>query len=329
MRLPPFEYAAPETLAEAVKIKGELSASASILAGGTDLIVNLKHRLLAPGTLVSLRKIQEIKRIGIEADSLVIGAGASLADICRDSQVVRHFPILVRAIESIGAIGIQRFRGTIGGNVCLQPRCIFYNQTHFWRLGKGACHRTGGKECHALPGSDSCQSILSGDAAPALVALSAMVEIAGAGGKRIIPLTEFFTGRGVSPIALAPDELLAYIRIPLPWAPLSWSYQRISIRSAVDFPLANAAATAIVANGKVERFRLVLAALGPAPVILKEAEAAAKGKPVNPEVVNIAGESAFRAAEGIVAENASASRDYRIKMARVVARRAARQALGL
>ncbi|MEJ2718749.1 MAG: FAD binding domain-containing protein [Deltaproteobacteria bacterium] len=329
MRLPPFEYRVPETLDEAVNIKGDQGASALILAGGTDLIVNLKHRLFSPATLISIRKIKEMNGIRVEPAALILGAGTSLADTAANPAVVEHFPILVKAIESIGAIGIQAFRGTIGGNLCLTPRCLLYNQSLFWRTGKGSCHRTGGKECHALEGSESCQSICSGDTVPVLLALSAMVTLAGPGGKRMVPLTEFFTGKGESPFNIAPEEILTEIRIPLPWAPLSWSYWRLGIRSAVDFPLVNAAAVAIQEKGKVEHFRLVLSGLGPAPVMLREAESVIKGTEPNADAVEKAGEIAFRAAEGIVVENASASREYRIKMARVMARRAVKEALGL
>ena len=329
MRLPPFEYRAPETLDEAVRIKGEQGASALILAGGTDLIVNLKHRLLSPATLISIRKIKEMNGIRREPDALVVGAGTPLADTATNPEVIEHFPMLVKAIESIGAVGIQAFRGTVGGNLCLTPRCLLYNQSLFWRKGVGSCHRTGGKECHALEGSESCQSICSADTVPVLVALSAMLTLAGPGGKRMAPVSQFFTGKGESPFNMAPEEILTEIRIPLPWAPLSWSYQRLGIRSAVDFPLVNAAAVAIQEKGKVEHFRLAISGLGPAPIMLKEAESVIKGTEPSPDAVEQAGEIAFRAAEGIVVENASASRDYRIKMARVMARRAVRESLGL
>ncbi len=247
----------------------------------------------------------------------------------RTNEAIRtNFPILVRAVESVGALGIQSFRGTIGGNLCLQPRCILYNQSLFWRTGKAKCHRTGGKECLALQGSESCNSICSGDAVPALVALSAQLSIAGSGGQRTLPLADFFTGKGESPFNLAPDEIVSEIRLPMPWAPLSWSYQRLSLRSAVDFPLVNAAVVAIIDKQTVDSFRLVLSALGPAPVVLKEAEAALKGKKPDSTMVSEVGEIALRAADGVVGENASTSKAYRVKMAAVLAGRAVKEALG-
>ncbi len=277
MRLPSFEYYAPESLDKALKVKGELGAQALVLAGGTDLIVNLKHRLFSPAALISLKNIEEMRGIEAKSDMLIIKAGTSLDEVSRNESVNKHFPLLSKAIESIGAIGIQRFRGTIGGNLCLQPRCILYNQSMFWRFGKAACHRTGGKDCLALPGAESCQSTISGDTVPVLVALSAQLTISGSGGKRTIPISDFFTAKGESPFKLAPDEILTEIRIPLPWGPISGSYQRLSFRSAVDFPLINAAASAIQENGKVESFRLVISAAGPAPVILKDVESLIKG----------------------------------------------------
>ncbi len=329
MRLPPFDYHAPKGLEKALKIKGELGAQALVLAGGTDLLVNLKHRLIAPAALISLKHIREMRGIDVKPDVLIIKAGTSLAEIAQNASIVTHFPMLKRAVESIGAVGIQRFRGTIGGNLCLQPRCILYNQSLFWRTGKGSCHRTGGKDCLALQGAESCQSVCSGDTVPVLVALSAQLTIAGPGGKRTLPISDFFTGKGESPFQLASDEIVTEISLPLPWAPISGSYQRLSFRSAVDFPLINAAASAIRGSGKVESFRLVLSAAGPAPLVLKEAENLIKGNTPHPDVVAKVRAIAVRAAEGVVVENSSVSKDYRIKMAGVVASRATREALGL
>lgn len=328
MRLPSFAYHAPHTLDQALKIKGEFGAQAPVLAGGTDLIVNLKHRLSAPSALISLRKIKELRGIEAKPDAVVIRAATTLMEIRTNEAIRIHFPILVKSIESVGALGIQGFRGTIGGNLCLQPRCILYNQSLFWRSGKAKCHRTGGKECLALQGSESCNSICSGDTVPALVALSAQLSIAGSGGQRTLPVADFFTGKGETPFNLAPDEIVSEIRLPMPWAPLSWSYQRLSLRSAVDFPLVNAAAVAIIDKERVDSFRLVLSALGPAPVVLKEAEAVVKGKKPDSVVVRDVAEIALRAADGIVVENASTSKAYRVKMAAVLAGRAVKEALG-
>ncbi len=329
MRLPQFDYHAPETLDEALKLKGELGSAAPILAGGTDLVVNLKHRLSSPAAIISLRNIKEMRGIEVKPDALVIRAGTSLVETVGNAAVREHFPILVKAVESLGAMGIQHYRGTIGGNLCLTPRCLLYNQSHFWRTGKGSCHRTGGRECLALEGSESCQAICSGDTVPVFVALSAQLTLAGPGGKRMVPISDFYTGKGESPFTIAPDEILTDIRVPIPWGPLSWSYRRIGIRAAVDFPLINAACTAIPDKGVIGSFRLVLGAAGPSPVIMREAETAFKGKEPDPTMVTMAGEMAKRAVEGIIVENASASKDYRVKMAAVAARRAVQEALAL
>lgn len=329
MRLPPFAYHAPESLQEVIDIKGDLGSAAAILAGGTDLVVQLKQRLLSPAAVISLKNVQEIKTISEHPDALTIGSGCSLIQVAEHPVVRTHFPVLATAIRSIGAIGIQHYRGTIGGNICLWPRCNLYNQSRFWRVGKGLCHRTGGKECHALPGSESCQSVCSGDAVPVLLALSAQANIAGSSGTRMIPFTEFFTGKGESPFNLTADEILTGIRIPLPWGPISASYQRLAERSAVDYPIVNAAAVAIMDKGRIDTFRLVLSATGPAPTVLKEVEQTVKGNAPDPEMVTQASEAAVRAAEGTIVENSSSPKDYRIRMAGVVAGRAVEKALGL
>jgi 4-hydroxybenzoyl-CoA reductase subunit beta len=327
MRLPPFEYYAPESLERILAIKGQFGASAVLIAGGTDLVVNLKHRVITPAAVISIKNVKELRGIEVGRDALAIAAGATLAEVAEHPAVIEHFPVLVRAIRSIGAVGIQWFRGTIGGNICLSPRCLFYNQSFFWRSGKGSCHRTGGKECSALPGSESCQAVCSADTVPVLLALSAITTIRGVGGERAVPIAEFFTGKGESPFNLSPDEVLTSIRIPLPWAPISGSYQRFSVRAAVDFPLANAACVAIRTNGKIDHFRLVVSALGPSPLMLREAEAAVNAEGPTEKAAEAVGALAARAAEGIVVENAYLSRQYRIKLARVMAYRAAREAL--
>ncbi|MBI4964380.1 MAG: FAD binding domain-containing protein [Desulfomonile tiedjei] len=329
MRLPAFAYHAPGSLAEALRIKNELGTSASILAGGTELIVNLKQRLSSPAAVISLKNIKEMSGIEAKPDAVVVKAGTSLMETADNEAIKKHFPLLVKAIGSIGAIGIQHFRGTIGGNLCLQPRCILYNQSLFWRSGKDKCHRTGGKDCLALKGSESCNSVCSADTVPVLVALSAQLTIAGIGGKRSMPVSEFFTAKGESPFNLAPEEIVTEIRLPIPWAPISGSYQRLSFRSAVDFPTVNAAAVAIMDKGRVESFRVVLSAAGPAPIILKEAESVIKGQTPDLEMIELAGNIALKAAEGAIVDNAAASKDYRIKMAAVTVRRAVKEALGL
>jgi 4-hydroxybenzoyl-CoA reductase beta subunit len=329
MRLPPFDYLAPLTLEDVLKAKAEFGSSAVFLAGGTDLVVNLKHRLLSPATVISLKNVPDLKGIREEGATVVIGACAGLAETASHPLVMEHFPLLVRAVESIGAVSIQRHRGSIGGNICLTPRCVFYNQTLFWRKGKGTCHRTGGKDCLALKGAESCQAVCSGDTVPALIALSAQVTLRSVNGARTVPLIEFFTGKGENPSVLGPEELLTEVRIPIPWAPMSWSFQKIAMRSAVDFPLVNAAAACIMEKGRVEYFRLVLSALGPAPLLLREVERALKGAPPTIEAALRISDAATLLAEGVVVENAAASKQYRAKMAGVVARRAAQEALGL
>ncbi len=329
MQLPAFDYYAPASLAEALRIKNELGASAPVLAGGTDLVPNLKHRLTAPAALISLKNINEMVGIEAKPDSVVIKAGTTLAQTAEDAIVRQNFPVLVKAIESIGAVGIQQFRGTIGGNLCLQPRCILYNQSLFWRTGKDKCHRTGGKDCLALENSQSCNAVCSADTVPVLVALSAQLTVAGSGGKRTVPISEFFTGKGESPLNLMPEEIVTEIRVPIPWGPTLWSYQRLSFRSAVDFPYVNSAATCIIEKGKIESFRAVLSAAGPAPIILKEIERTVKGQRPEFEMAKQAGKIALKAAEGAIVDNTTVSKDYRIKMAEVVVRRAVTEALGL
>jgi CO/xanthine dehydrogenase FAD-binding subunit len=164
---------------------------------------------------------------------------------------------------------------------------------------------------------------------PVLIALSAQVGLTSTNGSRLAPLSELYTGKGESPFNIMPEEILTEIRIPLPWAPIGWSYQRIAAREAVDFPLANAAAVAMTDKGRVDYFRLVLSAVGPAPIVVKEAESLIKGSEPSPDMPAEAEGMALRAAEGVVVGNASASKEYRVTVAGVMARRAVQEALQL
>lgn len=329
MRLPEFEYHAPSTLREVAALKAELGQTSLILAGGTDLLVRMKQRLVSPGAVISLRNVKELSAIEEDANTITIHAGATLTRVANHPSVLKHFPLLADSIKAIGATSIQHYRGTLIGNLCLAPRCNYYNQSLFWRIGKGACHRTGGKECHALQGSEACQAVCSGDAVPALVALSAEVDMIGKSGNRRVSVKDFFTGKGESHLDLGPDEVVTSIRIPIPWAPISSNYTRIAYRSAVDFPLVNAACVAIMENGVIAGFKLCLSSIGPGPVLLSDFEKKVKGLSPDPDMVIQAGEVGARLAEGIMVENMAAPKEYRLKLVSTAAQRAVKDSLGL
>ncbi len=329
MQLPPFDYERPETLDQALKIKESFGNSALVMAGGTDLVVNLKHRLLSPSVVVSLNRISTLQDIQIRHDALVIGAATPLEKVAGHEAVRKHFPVLRDAIRSIGALTIQHYRGTLGGNICSLPRCIFYNQSLFWRTSKGLCHRTGGRDCLALPGSSSCQSVCSGDTVPVLAALAAQTVLTSYRGSRTVGIVDLFSGKGESYLNIAPEEILTEIRVPLPWGKLSGSFQKISFRSAVDFSLVNAACAAFFEGSKVASLRLALSACGPRPLLIKDVETLVKGATPREDMLTEIQRTACKLAEGVLIENSIASKDYRVKMAGVAARRAAGAALGL
>ncbi len=329
MRLPPFDYESPETLDQALKLKESLGSAAMVLAGGTDLVVNLKHRLLSPSVLISLKNITDLQQIYIKQDTLVIGAVAPLIKVACHDIVNKHFPVLRDAIRSIGALTIQHYRGTLGGNICSLPRCIFYNQSLFWRTSKGLCHRTGGQDCLAMPGASSCQAVCSGDAIPALAVLSAQTVLTSYRGSRTVPITELFSGKGESYLNIGKDEILTEIRIPLPWGGLSSSFQKVSFRSAVDFPLVNAAAATFIEGDKIQSMKVALSACGPSPLMVKEVDSLAKGHRPSEEMLHRLERAAVKLAQGVVIDNTGVSKDYRAKMAGVVVKRAVKNALGL
>jgi len=328
MRLPKFDHLRPASLEEACALLAEHRGEARILSGGTALLTYLGQRLLTPKYVISLRGISGLNYIEYdEANGLRIGALTPISDVVTSPVIQERYPLLCQAAKGIGVPAI-RYMGTVGGNLCLDTRCIYYNQSFFWRQVRPACFKRGGKLCHAVKGGEGCYSVYQGDLAPALLALDARVKLAEAGGERLIPLSELFTGRGEAPLSLDPEEILTEVQIPpLPQNSVG-SYQKLRVREAVDFPLAGVAVMLNLDGGKVcSRARVVLGAVGPAPIEVAEAEQALQGEEITAKEVNEAAEEAFKNAHPV--NNLSLGAPYRRKMVRVLLKRAVDQCLKL
>ncbi|MCG8375818.1 MAG: FAD binding domain-containing protein [Chlorobiales bacterium] len=216
MHLPDFGFQAPQTLEELLGLKEEAGDSALVLAGGTDLVVRLKQRLAHPSTILSIRDVAELKKIEADPIHLRIGAGVSLASIMSHDSIRDEFPGLVQAVAAIGHPSCQHHSATLGGNLLLEPRCLYYNQSAFWRKGHERCLKTGGQVCLVNPEAKDCSSANRSDGATMLTAYSALVKLVSARGERLIPVSELFTGKGEAPFSLLEDEVLAEIRLPRP-----------------------------------------------------------------------------------------------------------------
>lgn len=328
MRLPEFEYLTPADLEEALAMLAEHHSDAAVLAGGTDLLVRMKQRLAKPACIVSLKNLAELNYIRRQDDHLAIGAATPLVELLQAERVNENHYALLEAIRRIGAPPIQHFRGTIGGNLCLQTRCLYYNQSAFWRSGRTCCHKDGGEICYAEENSDRCRSANQSDGACALTALEAGIELASVRGRRILPIEEFFTARGEAPFAMQADELVSEIRLPLGTAGQASSFQKLTYRSAIDFTLVSAAAAVRIKKGQIAAARIAVGGAGAAPLLLKEAARALTGKSTsdNDAVTEVAKLSRQHAGAFMV-DNLGAELEYRRKMAALLVKRAVTESL--
>jgi len=328
MRLPSFEYLEPRNVEEALEMLAGHAGRAAVVAGGTDLIVRMKQRLAQPAFLVSLKQLGGLNYIRRENSLIAIGATTPLVSL-RDSDLIKtHFPSLAGAARLIGAPSIQHLRGTIGGNLCLQTRCLYYNQSPFWRSGRPPCHKDQGKICYAEENSDRCRSANQSDGACALMGLGAGIVLSSTRGTRSLPIEDFFTGKGESPFAAGPDELVTEIRIPVPGNSEGSSFQKLTYRSAVDFALVSATAWLAVEKGRISRARLVIGGAGASPLLLKETSDKLVGKDVHDKhAVEETARQARNHASAFMVDNLGSTLEYRKKMSAVMAKRAVQKAL--
>ncbi|MGC8660726.1 MAG: FAD binding domain-containing protein, partial [Desulfomonilaceae bacterium] len=239
MRLPPFNYYRPEALDEALELLNEFGKDCKILAGGTDLLVRMKQSLIAPKNLISLKALTELSAIRESGTVLRIGAAAKLSDILRYQPVRGRWPGLFEAVKAIGAPSIQHFSGTIGGNLCQENRCQFYNQSKFFRQARQTCNKAGGATCFAWKGgSDKCHSACQSDAAPILIAMDSQIVVQSKNGTRTIPLKELYSSIGEHPLTLADDEMITEILVPAQGA--GSAFEKLAYRSSIDYALVSA-----------------------------------------------------------------------------------------
>lgn len=328
MQLPRFEYFLPRDLEDALSFLEKHGKDCAVLAGGTDLLVRMKQRLLTPRYLLSLKPLESLSFMREGNGALKIGSGTTISKIAGSDLVEKYFPSLAEAMDSIGAPSIQHFRGTIGGNLCQENRCLFYNKSEFWRKSRQACHKAGGKICYALEGSDRCRSINQSDGAPILIALEASVTLQRKDGSRTIPLLDLYSSRGEEPLSMEPGELLTEISIPLPDRETKSAYKRVAFRSAIDYPLVSAGVCLKTRNREITQARIVVGAVGNAPLLFAQASESLAGKSVADSLaVEKAAALAMDHASVFAANNVNAPLEYRINMISVMVRRALQDSL--
>jgi 4-hydroxybenzoyl-CoA reductase subunit beta len=318
MRLPKFEHLQPESLEEALDLLSEHGEEIKVIAGGTDLLVSMKQRLLTPRYLLNLKGL-ELDFVEEGKEGLKIGALTRLTTLIKSPIVQEKFPVLAQAVSYVSAPPLQNM-GTLSGNLCLNTRCFFYNQSQFWRQARPPCFKTGGEMCHVVKGGDHCYSVYQGDLAPVLIALDARVKLAKRGGERVIPLLNFYTGRGEEPIALEAGEILTEVEIPAPTASWGGDYQKLRYRGAMDFPLVGVAAVLNWNGESCARAKVVLTAVASAPVMAEEASKLLERQKLDEEAIARAAEAAYEVAHPVA--NIGSTPLYRRKMVRVMTKRA-------
>jgi 4-hydroxybenzoyl-CoA reductase subunit beta len=265
LRLPEFEYHRPDTIAEAVDLLARYGPEAMPIAGGTDVIPNMKHRLHEPRHLVSLRRVRDLRGIAIRDHELVIGAAEPLAAVAADPVVRAHAPALALAAGQVAGPQLRNM-GTIGGNLCLDTRCTYYNQSHFWRRSLGFCLKKDGDTCHVTQVGRKCVAANSADTPPVLWVLGAVADLASSGGERSVLVEDFFVADGITNTVRRADEVVTRIRIPIPGEATRMGFRKVRQRNSIDFPVLNLAAAAeLDTGGRVRRIRLVVSALGARP----------------------------------------------------------------
>jgi 4-hydroxybenzoyl-CoA reductase subunit beta len=326
LTLPRFEWMAPATLDELMRALAEHPGECLIVAGGTDAVPNLKHRLHEPRYVVHIGGIAELCYVRDGADGIDLGPLVTLAEIARHPAIARDFPSLAKAAGLVAGPQL-RAMGTLGGNLCLDTRCTYYNQTHFWRSALGFCLKKDGTACHVVPQGRRCVAAHSSDIAPVLITLGAEVEIASAGARRTIPVDEFFVGDGIHNNVLVPGEVVTRLRVPAAARGLRAGYQKLRPRAAIDFPMLSVAFAARIDAGACDGARLVVGAIAARPRVINGADELVRGRALDDGVAEALAQAAYQQCRPLI--NVPYDQDYRREMVPVFVRRAVREAAGV
>jgi xanthine dehydrogenase YagS FAD-binding subunit len=323
--LPGFEYLAAATSARAVSLLREHGEKAAVIAGATDLLGLLKDRvegpaLKRPEVLVDIRPAPELGQVSEGPDGLAIGAAVTLSRLAESEAVRRRFPALCQAAGRVGTTQLRNM-GTLGGNLCQRPRCLYFRHRDF------LCFKKGGKRCFAVTGEHRdyhailrlgrCVMAHPSDTAPALLALNAAAVVAGPDGEQVFPLRELFLGPdSLRETALRGDQLLKEVRLPLPGPGTRQLFLKQGVRHAADFALASVAVAAELADGVCREVRLVLGGVAPLPLEAEGAEAVLRGRRLDGRLAAEAAEAALAGARPLPMNR------YKVDLARALVRRA-------
>lgn len=306
LRLPNFEYRAARTVGEALDWMAECArgeakdpeAQVMLMAGGTDVLPNMKHRIFTPKVVIGLRGIATLRGISADRDDrdggLSIGAGVRLSELAASTAVRARYPALAEAAASISTPQLRQM-GTLGGNLCLDTRCNYYNQSEFWRRAEQFCLKKGADICRVAPNGSGCYAVSSCDTAPALIALGATARIATRDDERVVPVRSLFDDDGIHPVRLRGDEVLTEVTLPALAGDWRSTYAKYRVRGAFDFPIAGVAVAARFEGDVCIEARLTLQGVATAPTPLPDIERLLSAKRWTADLLDEAADVAYRA----------------------------------
>jgi 4-hydroxybenzoyl-CoA reductase subunit beta len=313
LRLPAFQFHAPKTIEEAAAMLAENPTSTRVVAGGTDLWPNMKRRHQQAATVISLRRIPEIRGIcETEGGGLAIGATTTLDAITRDPQVRERYPALVTAVASISSPALRN-SGTIGGNLCLDTRCTYYNQNEEWRRSIDYCMKAEGSVCWVAPSSPRCWAVSSGDSVPMLCAWGAEITLVSREGRRTLPLADLFRDDGIDYLSKRPDEIVAEVKLPPPSGERA-AFWKLRRRGSIDFGVLSAAVVAWCGGKTTDRIEIWLGSVGSHPVRCAQSIEVLTGKPLDADTIAEAAALARKGAGANPLGNTDYAPQWRSKM---------------
>ncbi len=275
--LPAFRLLRPASVAEAIELH-RANPEARFIAGGTDLMVNMRRGLVAPKALIDLTAIETMQGIEAIHGGLRIGAGVTLASLIDDRRISAEFPVLAAAARTVAG-PTHRQTASIGGNLCLDTRCVYYNQSQWWRRANGYCLKNGGETCHVAPTGDRCHGAFCGDLAPALLVIGAEVEIAAPDGPRTLPLGDLYGDDGAAHLRLGEGAILTAVRLPSAARPRA-DYAKARVRGCLDFPLAGVAVALARDGDQLRSLQVAVTGTNPRPFLVAGTESLA-GAPLD------------------------------------------------
>jgi 4-hydroxybenzoyl-CoA reductase subunit beta len=323
LTLPVFAYVRPSSVDGVLRELAEHPGECLLVAGGTDAVPNLKHRLHEPARLVSLAGVAGLEAVREDAQGLHLGALVTLTTLSTLPPLVRDYPATARAASLVASPQIRNM-GTLGGNLCLDTRCTYYNQTYFWREALGFCLKKDGVRCHVVPQGKRCVAAHSSDVAPTLIAYGAEVEIAGPGGLRRVSCDEFFVGDGIHNNVLRPDEMVTHVTLPASTRGQRGAYRKLRPRGAIDFPMLSVAVAARGGASGIESLRVVVSALGAKPRLLGSLDPLVAGRAADEDTFAAVAAAAHKQCRPLI--NVAYDDDWRHAMVPVLVTRALRDA---